>query len=211
MRSLKSVTEKGLISYGTETPLPCSLKPITLPNLNNMSSLLSFFVSNFNIILSFFRVFQVLFASGWSAECIMTHHAPMYPSSLMLLDWNTLIMHGKKYNLSSVSLYNFLASFVSSFPLGSNIILRHSHLIFFKCIVMLSPIYIYVFHAVSFLQVSQNPNCISLLPHVCHKSKCNFIHIHKKLTIAQQNYMYSSCSKSDNKCQKYGQKKNSTP
>jgi hypothetical protein len=138
----------------------------------------------------------------------------MYPTSHMLLDWNTLIMHGKEYNLSSVSLYNFLASFVSSFPLGSNIVLSYSHPISFKHIVMLSPIYTYIFHVVSFLQVSQNPECISLLPHVCRKTKCNFIYVHKKLTkltTAQQNYMYISCSKSDNKCQKYRQKKNLTP
>jgi len=66
----------------------------------------------------------------------------MYPNSLMLLDWNTLTMHGKEYNLSSVSLYNFLASFVSSFPLGSNIVLRHAQPISFKRIAMLYPIYI---------------------------------------------------------------------
>jgi len=138
----------------------------------------------------------------------------MYPTSLRLLDWNTLIMHGKEYNLSSVSMYSFLESFVSSFPLGSIIVLRHSHPTSFKSIVMLSPIYTNVFHVGYFLQVSQNPKCISLLPLVCRKPKCYFIYVCKKLTkltTAQQNYMYSSCSKSDNKCQKYGQKKNSTP
>jgi len=75
---------------------------------------------------------------------------------------------------------------------------------------MLSPIYTYVFHVVSFLQVSQNPKCIALVPHVYHKPKCNFIHVHKKitkLTTAQHNYSYISCSKSDDKCQKDGQKK----
>jgi len=88
----------------------------------------------------------------------------MYPTSLRLLDWNTLIMHGKEYNLSSVSMYSFLESFVSSFPLGSIIVLRHSHPTSFKSIVMLSPIYTNVFHVGYFLQVSQNPKCISLLP-----------------------------------------------
>jgi len=106
----------------------------------------------------------------------------MYPTSLMLLDWNTMIRHGKDYSLSSVSLYSFLAFFVSSFPLGSNIVLRHSHPVSFKHIRILSPIYTYAFRVVSFIQVSQNPKCISLLPHVCRKPKCNFIHIQKKLT-----------------------------
>jgi hypothetical protein len=85
---------------------------------------------------------------------------------------------------------------IISFPSGSNIVLRHSHHISFKRTVMLFHIYNYVFHVVSFLQVSQNPKCISLLPHVCRKPKCNFIHVHKeltKLTNAQQNYMYISC------------------
>jgi len=132
----------------------------------------------------------------------------------MLLDGNTLIMHGKEYNLSSVSLYKYFSSLIISFPSDSNVVLRHSHPISFKSIVMLSPIYTYVFHVVSFLQVSQNPKCISLPPHVCRKPICNFIHVHKKLTkltTAQQNYMYISCSKSDNKCQKCRQKKNVTP
>jgi len=75
---------------------------------------------------------------------------------------------------------------------------------------MLSPIYTYVFHVVSFLQVSQNPKCITLLSPCVPQPKCNFIHVHKKitkLTTAQHNYIYISYSKSNNKSQKEGQKK----